>query len=95
MKIIYWLLMVLPGIAFFMDDFGEATIGLRVFGVCLFLVVIYDIARNKNISQYICKIIYFPIFLLIWMRKYSKHRKQKKKEQRIRAYRYFEPWYFI
>ena len=33
MKQIYWLLMVLPGIAFFMDDFGEYTISLRIFGI--------------------------------------------------------------
>lgn len=95
MKIIYWILMALPGIAFFMDDFGDATIGLRIFGMCLILMVIYDIVRNKNLSQYICKVIYFPIFLLIWMRMYSKNRKKKKQEQRARAYRYFEPWYFI
>ncbi len=95
MKIIYWILMVLPGIAFFMDDFGDATVGLRVFGVCLILIVIYDIARKKNLSQYICKVIYFPIFLIIWTWKYRANEKKKKREQRAHEYRYFEPWYFI
>ncbi len=92
MKIIYWILMVLPGIAFFMDDFETATIPLRIFGVVLILIVIYDIAMKKDISQYICKTIYFPLFIIAWMIKLKKQRKQKKREQRLRYYR---PWYII
>ena len=71
--------MVLPGIAFFLDDFGTATVPLRFFGVCLILIVIYDIWKNKEVSQYICKTIYFPLFLIIWVAKINKERKAKKR----------------
>ena len=92
MKLTYWLLMVLPGTAFFMDDFGEYTIPLRIFGICLILVVVYDIIKKKDISQYICKTIYFPIFIPIWMMKLKAEKKRKKREQRLRYYR---PWYIL
>ena len=64
MKFIYWALIVIPGICFFLEDFAEYTIGLRVFGACLILIVIYDIWKNKDLSQYICKVIFFPLFFL-------------------------------
>ncbi len=92
MKIIYWFLMVLPGIVFFLDDFGTATVPLRIFGACLILIVIYDIWKNKDISQYICKTIYFPVFLIIWVEKIRRERKAKKRAQRLRYYR---PWYIL
>jgi len=47
MKIIYWFLMALPGIAFFLDDFGTATVPLRIFDICLILIVIYDILKTR------------------------------------------------
>lgn len=92
MKIIYWILMILPGIAFFLEDFGTATILVRIFGICLILIVIYDIWKNKDISQYICKTIYFPIFLIIWIAKIWSERKAKKRAERLKYYR---PWYIL
>lgn len=91
MKLFYWVLMVLPGIAFFTDDFGEYTIPLRIFGVCLILIVLYDIIKKKNISQYVCKTMYFPIFLILWMMK----RKRLKKQRRAQELRYFDPWFLF
>lgn len=76
MKLIYWILMILPGIVFFLDDFGEYTLPLRVFGIALILIALADMAMNKDMSQYICKIIYFPIFLIIWVVKIKADRKK-------------------
>ncbi len=92
MKLIYWILMILPGIVFFLDDFGEYTLPLRVFGIALILIALADMAMNKDMSQYICKIIYFPIFLIIWVVKIKADRKKAKREARLR---YFRPWYII
>lgn len=80
------------GIDFFLDDFGTATVPLRIFGVCLILIVIYDIWKNKDISQHICKTVYFPLFLIIWVAKINKERKAKKRAQRLKYYR---PWYIL
>ena len=92
MKVIYWLLMVLPGIAFFMEDFGQYNVPLRVFGVLLILLTIYDIWNKKDISQYVCKVIYFPLFLIIWTMKIKAQIKKNKRAQRLK---YFRPWYII
>ena len=90
MKVIYWILMIISGICFFLEDFGEYTIGLRIFGVCLMLIVIFDIWKKKDISQYICKVIYFPLFLIIWVAKIKAQIKKNKRAQRLK---YFRPWY--
>ncbi len=92
MKVIYWILMVVPGIAFFMDDYGQYTVPLRVFGVLLILLMIYDIWNKKDISQYVCKVIYFPLFLIVWVMKVKAQIKRNKREQRLK---YFRPWYVI
>ena len=92
MKVIYWILMVLPGIAFFMEDFGQYNVPLRVFGVLLILLTIYDIWNKKDISQYVCKVIYFPLFLIVWTMKIKTQIKKNKRAQRLK---YFRPWYVI
>lgn len=91
MKLLYWMLMILPGVAFFVGDFGDNNIPLRIFGICLILIVVFDVVKNKDVSQYICKIIYFPIFLIIWTAKIKSQIKKNRREQRVK---YFAPWYF-
>lgn len=72
--------MVVPGIAFFMEDFGQYTVPLRAFGVLLILLMIYDIWNKKDISQYVCKVIYFPLFLIVWGMKIKAQIKKNKRE---------------
>lgn len=89
-KLLCAILLIIPGIAFFMDDFGTATLWLRIFGVCLILVVVADYVFKKNLIIPVCKFVYFFGWFPIVIFKLWRQRKKKKSDE---FWRGFRPWY--
>lgn len=92
-KFLCAILLIIPGIAFFMDDFGAATVWLRIFGVCLILVVVADYVFKKNLIIPVCKFVYFFAWIFIPLIKLAKQRRKNKRERDIQAIRGFH-WYW-
>ena len=78
-KFICALLLVVPAVVFFMNDFGAATVGLRILGVGLVLLVIADYVYNVGFIVPLCKICYFPVYMIYWLHeKWREHKCYRK-----------------
>lgn len=93
-KFLCAILLIIPGIAFFMDDFGAATVWLRIFGICLMLVVVADYVFKKNLIVPVCKFVYCIIYVPWTLYKKRKERKRKESLERSRRFWNGFHWYW-
>lgn len=93
-KVFCGILLIVPAVAFFMDDYGTATVGLRVFGILLLLIIVADLVFKKNLIVPVCKICYCVIYVP-WLI-YTKRKERKRKERLENSRRFWNGfhWYW-
>lgn len=93
-RIVCAVLLLVPAISFFMEDFGEATIGLRIFGVCLVLLIIADFVFKKNLIIPVCKVCYCILYVPFVLYRMRKDRKKKQRDEDFRRFWNGFHWYW-
>lgn len=93
-RIVCAALLLLPAIAFFVEDYGTATVGLRIFGVCLILLIVIDFVFKKNLIVPACKICYCIVYVPYVLHNRRKERKRKQSLENTRRFWSGIHWYW-
>jgi len=75
-KLLCICLLILPIVVFFTQDMGAYSDDLMGVGVVLGIIVLCDLFLHTSISVFVCKILYFPLYIPLWLIGRRRRKKQ-------------------
>lgn len=77
-KLFCIILLILPIIVFFTQDMGAYSDDLMGVGVVLGLIILCDLFFHTSISVFVCKVLYFPLYIPLWLIGRRRRKKQNR-----------------